>query len=292
MNGILVVDKPPDFTSFDVVAKMRGICGTRKMGHGGTLDPMATGVLPIFIGPAVKAVDLQPWQDKRYVAEFLFGIETDSGDITGEVVARGSDEVQEELLHEVLASFEGEGRQVPPMVSAVKVKGRPLYQYAREGMEVERQARPVTIHSARCTGRVAPGRFLVEVHCSKGTYIRVLAQEVGRALGTHATLAALRRTGAGVFGIEDAHTLDAIQAAKDQSPETLEALLTPLERLFEDLPVLDVAAAGEKRLCNGAAVYGMRAAPGRYRLQGPSGFLGLGCIEDQSLTAEKLFIER
>ena len=291
MNGILVVDKPQDFTSFDVVAKLRGICKTKKIGHGGTLDPMATGVLPVFIGPAVKAVDLQLRQDKAYEAVFLFGIATDTGDITGEVLRREEAKVQLEDFEKIIQNFVGERSQLPPMYSAVKINGKALYRYAREGKTVERKPRNITIHSMESLGQVGENQFSVRVHCSKGTYIRVLAEEVGEAMGLPATLAALRRVGAGVFDIEQAHTFAEIQAAKDTG--RLEELLCPLEEVFRSLPDVEVSEDGLKRLLNGAPVYGVRLASGRYRLVNEGRFIGLGNLDtDGTLQGEKLFCDR
>lgn len=288
MNGILVVDKPAGFTSFDVVAKLRGICATRKIGHGGTLDPMATGVLPVFIGNAAKAVDLQPRQDKTYEAEILFGIATDTGDITGEVLRQEENaQVTAEQLQLLLPRFEGAHQQLPPLYSAVKVNGKPLYRYAREGKQVQRTPRPVTIHSLRYLGQAASNRHRVEVHCSKGTYVRTLAEELGEALGTPATLAALRRTAAGVFSLQDAHTLQEIQAAKDQG--RLSALVLDTGVVFAPLPALALAAPAAQRLYNGAAVYGIKEQPGRYRVLLDGRFLGLAVVDEQGvLQAEKM----
>lgn len=289
MNGILVVDKPEGFTSFDVVAKLRGICGTRKIGHGGTLDPMATGVLPVFVGPAVKAVDLQPRQDKIYEAEFLFGLATDTGDITGASLREAACDVDAAVLKACLPAFLGAREQLPPMYSAVKLHGKPLYKYAREGQTVERKPRPITIHAIELLERTGLNRFSLRVHCSKGTYIRVLAEEVGEALGLPATLSGLRRTGAGVFTAEEASTLAQLQQAKDEG--TLEDCFTPLERVFEDWPLHRVDDAETTRLFNGAKVKAAIAS-GRYRLCGPGGFLGIGQAQGGLLRAEKLFIER
>ncbi len=291
MNGIIVVDKPQDFTSFDVVAKLRGICQTKKIGHGGTLDPMATGVLPVFVGRAVKAVDLQPRQDKEYEAVLQFGLRTDTGDITGQVLETGPSAVEEMALNQALASFLGTRQQLPPLYSAVKVAGKPLYKYAREGKEVARKAREVTFFRLENRGPAGPGQWRILVHCSKGTYIRSLAEELGQALGCPATLAALRRTAAGQFTLQKAHSLASIQAARDEG--RLESLLLPVEDVFLELPALPVDAVGEKRLLHGAALYGVRGTPGLCRLQAPGGFLGLGRLEaDGSLKAEKLFVER
>lgn len=291
MNGIIVVDKPEGFTSFDVVAKLRGICQTKKIGHGGTLDPMATGVLPVFIGRAAKAVDWQPRQDKEYEAVLQFGLATDTGDITGEVLRTGPREVEEAALNAALAGFLGTRQQMPPMYSAVKVAGKPLYKYAREGKEVARKAREVSFFRLENRGPAGPGQWRLLVHCSKGTYIRSLAEELGEALGCPATLAALRRTAAGVFGLDGAHSLAEIQAARDEG--RLESLLLPVENVFLAWPAAELDAEAEKRLLNGAVVYGRRGEPGLCRLRAAQGFLGLGrLLEDGSLKAEKLFVER
>ena len=287
MEGILVVDKPAGFTSFDVVAKLRGLCKTRKIGHGGTLDPMATGVLPVFIGAAAKAVDLQPRQDKTYEAVFLFGTATDTGDITGNVLRTMDCDVPQAALEAALARFAGEIEQVPPMYSAVKVNGKPLYRYAREGKTVERKPRRVNIYDIRCLEKIAENRFLVRVHCSKGTYIRTLAEDVAAVLGVPATLAALRRTGAGVFGAEDMHGLPALAAAA--AAGTLGEHLLAVEAVFMELPALDVDENAKNRLLNGAAVPS-GAAPGRYRARHGGRFLGLVRVSPGGeMRAEKLF---
>ncbi len=292
MNGIFVVDKPAGFTSFDVVAKMRGICATKKIGHGGTLDPMATGVLPVFVGRAAKAVDLQPRQDKTYEAVVLFGVATDTGDVTGEVLRRDDVAVGRRQVEAALPAFVGTRSQLPPMYSAVKLDGKPLYKYARAGEQVERKPREIAIHGIEYLGEEGENRHKLRVHCSKGTYIRVLAEELGDALGAPATLAALRRTGAGAFGIGQAHTLDEIQAARDEG--RLHELLLPLERVFEDRACLTVDDTAAGRLLNGAPVYRVRGEPGCCRIHTQGGtFLGIGTLrEDGTLQAEKLFCER
>lgn len=288
MNGILVVDKPEGFTSFDVVAKLRGICETRKIGHGGTLDPMATGVLPVFIGGAAKAVDLAPNQDKAYDAELLFGLRTDTGDITGTVLERSETSVEVELLRAVLPRFEGPQQQMPPMYSAVKIDGKPLYKYAREGKQVQRKTRKITIHALELVGQVGENRFSLHVDCSKGTYIRTLCEDIGGALGVPATLSGLRRTRFGRFGLQQAHTLEKIQHAKDNGQ--LESLLLPVGELFHELPAITVDENQRKRLINGAPLYGLAYAPGRYRAIGEGGFIGLACAcEDGTVRVEKLF---
>ena len=176
MQGILIVDKPMDWTSFDVVAKLRGVLGTRKLGHSGTLDPMATGVLPVFCGGASKAVDLQLDHDKAYRAVLRLGQRTDTGDITGTVLETAPVTAGERELQAVLPQFVGKQMQVPPMYSAVKVGGQPLYKLAREGKTVERKARPIEIYSITYGGSPAENEYVLEVTCSKGTYIRTLLE--------------------------------------------------------------------------------------------------------------------
>lgn len=292
MHGILIVDKPQGFTSFDVVAKLRGICGTRKIGHGGTLDPMATGVLPVFVGSAAKAVDMQPRSDKAYEAVMLLGRRTDTGDITGETLEEapvpshiGMDEVRC-----ALESFVGSGMQVPPMYSAVKINGQPLYKAARKGQVVERPARPVVIHRLDLLERVSSGEYRIFVHCGKGTYVRVLIEDIGRALGVPATMSALRRTAAGPYTLKDAHTLEEIQRAKDEG--RLESLMAGVETVFAPLEALKVDVAAKARLLNGAAVYRINVPDGRYRVRCLGDFVGVGRVKDGVLTQEKIFCER
>ena len=193
MQGILIVDKPMDWTSFDVVAKLRGVLGTRKLGHSGTLDPMATGVLPVFCGGASKAVDLQLDHDKSYRAVLRLGARTDTGDITGTVLETAPVTAGEAELLAVLPQFVGKQMQVPPMYSAVKINGQPLYKLAREGKTVERKARPIEIYSIEYGGSPAEHEYVLNVKCSKGTYIRTLLEDIAAALGQKGTMSALRR---------------------------------------------------------------------------------------------------
>ena len=183
MQGILIVDKPTDWTSFDVIAKLRGILGTRKLGHSGTLDPMATGVLPVFCGGASKAVDLQLDHTKAYRAVLRLGQRTDTGDVTGTVLETAPVTAGEQELLAVLPQFLGPRMQTPPMYSAVKINGQPLYKLAREGKTVERKARPIEILDIRYEGSPAENEYALTVKCSKGTYIRVLLEEIAEAMG-------------------------------------------------------------------------------------------------------------
>ena len=219
MQGILIVDKPTGWTSFDVIAKLRGILGTRKLGHSGTLDPMATGVLPVFCGGASKAVDLQLDHTKAYRAALKLGARTDTGDVTGTVLETAPVTAGEAELLAVLPQFVGPQMQTPPMYSAVKINGQPLYKMARQGIEVERKARPIEIFSIEYGGSPAKDEYVLTVRCSKGTYIRTLLEDIAAAMGQKGTMSALRRVSSGVYGEADAHTLEEIQAAKDAGME-------------------------------------------------------------------------
>ena len=293
MQGILIVDKPIDWTSFDVVAKLRGVLGTRKLGHSGTLDPMATGVLPVFCGGASKAVDLQLDHTKAYRATLKLGARTDTGDVTGTVLETAPVTAGEKELLEVLPRFVGPRMQTPPMYSAVKINGQPLYKLARQGMEVERKARPIEILSIQYEGSPAENEYTLTVKCSKGTYIRVLLEEIAEAMGQKGTMSALRRVAAGVYTEADAHSLEEIQAAKNAGPEALQALMLPVESVFTSLPLLVADERVEQHLYNGCPTSRYPAADGRYRVRNAQGqFLGLANITGGVLRVEKLFVER
>ena len=293
MQGILIVDKPTDWTSFDVIAKLRGILGTRKLGHSGTLDPMATGVLPVFCGGASKAVDLQLDHTKAYRATLKLGARTDTGDVTGTVLETAPVTAGEKELLEVLPRFVGPRMQTPPMYSAVKINGQPLYKLARQGMEVERKARPIEILSIQYEGSPAENGYTLTVKCSKGTYIRVLLEEIAEAMGQKGTMSALRRVAAGVYTEADAHSLEEIQAAKNAGPEALQALMLPVESVFTSLPLLVAGERVEQHLYNGCPTSRYPAADGRYRVRNAQGqFLGLANITGGVLRVEKLFVER
>ena len=293
MQGILIVDKPTGWTSFDVIAKLRGILGTRKLGHSGTLDPMATGVLPVFCGGASKAVDLQLDHTKAYRAALKLGARTDTGDVTGTVLETASVTAGEAELLAVLPQFVGPQMQTPPMYSAVKINGQPLYKMARQGIEVERKARPIEIFSIEYGGSPAKDEYVLTVRCTKGTYIRTLLEDIAAAMGQKGTMSALRRVSSGVYGEADAHTLEEIQAAKDAGMEQLEALMLPVESVFTSLPLLTVAPKVEQHLYNGCPTSRYPAADGRYRVRNEAGaFLGLANVTGGVLKVEKLFVER
>lgn len=261
MNGIIVIDKEPGFTSHDVVAKMRGICGQRKIGHTGTLDPMATGVLPVCLGSATKLCDMLADRDKEYVAELLLGVETDTQDVTGQVLARCPVEVQESQVRSVAASFVGEYQQVPPMYSALKVNGKKLCDLARAGKEVERKARPVQIYELEILECSLPV-VRMRVVCSKGTYIRTLCADMGERLACGGTMQSLRRTRVGMFSLEDACTLGELQRWKDEDMLGHAGLdqakprqaLRPVDSVFADCPALHVKQESCLLLDNGNAI--------------------------------------
>ncbi|MDL2232615.1 tRNA pseudouridine(55) synthase TruB [Ruminococcaceae bacterium OttesenSCG-928-L11] len=231
LTGILCIDKPADFTSFDVVAKMRGILRTRKIGHGGTLDPMATGVLPIFVGRATKACDILPDQDKRYTARFRLGVETDTQDCTGTVLAERPVTATSAQVEAALEQFRGPIAQVPPMYSAVRVEGKRLYELARSGVEVERKPRDITVYSLELLeADEARHEYSIDIACSKGTYVRTICHDIGQLLGCGAAMTALRRTRACGYELEQCVTLEQLQKLRDS--DRLESVLLPTDSAF------------------------------------------------------------
>ena len=293
-NGIIIIDKPADWTSMDVCAKLRGILKTKKVGHAGTLDPMATGVLPVFVGQATRGVSFAESGDKEYLAVLRLGLVTNTQDTSGEVLEQHPAEgITRGQLEAVLVRFTGEIQQVPPMYSAIKLNGQPLYKLAREGVTVERKARPIEIYSITYGGSPAENEYVLDVTCSKGTYIRTLLEDIAAAIGQKGTMSALRRTSAGVYTEADAHTLEEILAAKEQGMDALEALMLPVESVFESLPLLVVEPWVEQHLYNGCPTSRYPAADGRYRVRNAAGqFLGLANIVQGVLRVEKLFVER
>ena len=289
MNGILLVDKPQGWTSFDVAAKLKGLCHTRRIGHSGTLDPMATGLLVMLIGRATRAVSYAENHEKRYLASLRPGLVTDTQDITGHVLKSCDAPVSPEQLEEALCAFRGEIWQIPPMYSAIQVNGQRLYNIARRGGEVERAPRSVTIHRLDCLGTDENGDYLLDVRCSKGTYIRTLCHDIGAALGCGACLSALRRVEAGAFHVDDAHTMDELIATADAG--RIEQLLLGVETMFPGLRHLHVDAEGGRRLRCGNSI-SIDEPEGdclAYSTQGE--LLGLGHMEDGVLQLVKSFYE-
>ncbi len=285
MNGILIMDKPAGFTSHDVVAKLRGIYHTRRIGHSGTLDPMATGVLPIFIGRATRAVEFAESDEKTYVATLRLGVTTDTQDTTGTVLSTAPVTCTEEEVRAACARFVGELEQTPPMYSAIRVDGKRLYELAREGKEIARPKRKITVFSIGVE-RCSDIEYALTVHCSKGTYIRTLCADIGAFLGCGGTMSSLRRTRAGVFTIADAHSFEDLT----ESPERL---LLPVDHLFSQYPSCTVSASGERKCRNGAPVPYPEAKEGvTYRVYGSSGaFLMLAVGKDRTLKTVKSFFE-
>ena len=250
-DGIIIIDKPQDWTSMDVCAKLRGIFHERRIGHAGTLDPMATGVLPVFVGRATRAVEFASESEKEYVAGLRLGVETNTQDTTGTVLAERPVSVSQAELEQVLGQFRGEILQIPPMYSAIKVGGKKLYELARKGQEVERQPRAVTIHSLTLEEQTGPADYTLRVRCSKGTYVRTLCHDIGRALAS---------------------------------------LLLGVDAYFADRPVLILKPPAEKKVRNGMSLFLPETPDGEYRVYGAEGtFLALSRMERGRLTTIKSF---
>lgn len=248
IHGIIIIDKEAGFTSHDVVAKLRGICGQKKIGHTGTLDPAATGVLPVCLGSATKLCDMLTDRDKEYVAELLLGVSTDTQDTTGTVLFERTVEVTEEEVFKVCEGFVGPYDQVPPMYSALKIDGKRLYQLAREGKSVERKPRPVVIRELEVLECRLPV-VKIRVACSKGTYIRTLCADIGEKLGCGGAMQSLRRTRSGGFSLEDALTLGELQKLKDAG--RLLTVVHSVDSVFWDCPRLHIEEAYGLLLENG-----------------------------------------
>lgn len=279
MNGVICIDKPSGMTSFDVVAIMRRLVRERKVGHAGTLDPMATGVLPVFFGDATKAVSLLPNHDKRYTAWLRLGLTTDTGDITGKVISSTDVFVTSEEVMEAVHSFKGEIKQIPPMYSALKVGGRHLYDIAREGGVVEREARSINIYDIKLVGRDrASGDYIIDVFCSQGTYIRTLCEDIGKMLGCGAVMSRLHRTYAAGFDIAVCHTLEEAKAFAEK--DKLSEIILDVEKVFEKLPEVSITAKQAIRFRNGGALSfdRLKSVPveGLCRVKFKNYFLGLG----------------
>ena len=272
VDGVLLLDKAIGMTSNDALQKARRLFSAAKGGHTGTLDPLATGLLPLCFGEATKfSADLLD-ADKTYEAELCFGIETDSGDAEGQVIATATVELDRPRLEAVLPQFTGNILQVPPMHSALKRDGRPLYELARQGIEVEREARPVTIHALECID-YSGSKAVLRVSCSKGTYIRVLAIDIGRALGCGAHLTALRRTVVGDLDLASAVTLAELeQIGENERP----ARLLPVDALLQSLPKIELAPAEAQRFLHGNPVALPPGLAGKLRVYADGRLLGVG----------------
>ena len=282
MTGILLIDKPEGMTSFVAAARVRRMTGVKKTGHTGTLDPMATGVLPVLLGGATRFCELLPSHDKAYTATLRLGTITDTLDITGEVLETREVNVSRAKLERALEGFSGEIEQVPPMYSALKVNGKKLYELAREGIEIERKARTVHFYEISILEVKLP-LVRMEVTCSKGTYIRTLCHDLGQALGCGGCMAALRRTEASNFRIDEAVTLE------DVAREG-EALLRPTDSLFRQYPAYTIPSAEQERKCLCGNPLRAKLPDGLYRVYGRDGaFLALSEAKDGTLTSKRNF---
>ena len=285
MNGIVIIDKPAGWTSQDVTARLRRVFGTRRIGHGGTLDPMATGVLPVFVGRATRGVEFFEHAEKTYETELLLGVATDTEDTTGTVLTRREVSVTQEQLDGTLERFRGEIMQIPPMYSALKVNGQKLCDLARKGRQVERQPRPVTIHELTLLSREGD-TLRLRVRCSKGTYIRTLCADIGEALGCGGCMQALRRTQAGEYTIAEVVPLQQLLEAAE--PETY---LRDVDTMFRGYPAVKLTVNQEKRCRNGNA-FSVSLPGGTYRAYSQTGeFLMLANVEDGVMSTIKSFFD-
>ena len=285
MNGIVIVDKPQDWTSQDVTARLRRVFNTRRIGHGGTLDPMATGVLPVFVGRGTRGVEFFEHAEKTYETVLRLGLMTDTEDVWGETIEERPVEFREEKLEEVLERFRGEILQVPPMYSALKVNGQKLCDLARKGKEVERKPRPITIHELTLL-EVTENTLRLRVKCSKGTYIRTLCKDIGEALGCGGCMAALRRVTAGEYTIEESVPLQVLLDA-----ENPQQYLRSVDTMFRNYPEVKLTANQEKRCRNGNA-FSVNLREGTYRAYSQNGeFLMLAKVADGVMSTIKSFFE-
>ena len=285
MDGIVIVDKPQGWTSQDVTARLRRVFGTRRIGHGGTLDPMATGVLPVFVGRATRAVEFFEHAEKTYETVLRLGITTDTEDMTGTVLTEENVSFTEEQLQETLAAFRGEVLQVPPMYSALKVNGQKLCDLARKGKTVERQPRPITIHELTLVER-GENTLRFRVRCSKGTYIRTLCKDIGEKLGCGGCMESLRRVAAGEYTVDEAVPLQTL--LETEKPEDY---LRTVDTMFRNYPAVTLTANQETRCRNGNA-FSVSLAPGTYRAYSQDGeFLMLAKVDGGVMSTIKSFFQ-
>ncbi len=296
MNGIINIYKEAGFTSFDVVAKMRGILKIKKIGHTGTLDPDAVGVLPVCVGNGTKLVEFLADHDKEYIAELILGIATDTQDISGKVIKESAVKVTEAEVIAAIESFVGAYMQIPPMYSALKVNGKKLYELAREGKEVKRQARPVHFYEIEILSIEFP-IVKIRVVCSKGTYIRTLCNDIGEKLGCFATMKSLMRTRVGSFSVKEAITLKELEVHRDAG--TLSQVLIAVDRVFAQLPAVYAKSEFIKLLDNGNTLYPdmLENSPflvdgAEVRMYGETRFYGIFryVAKDNKLKPEKMFL--
>ena len=288
-NGIISIDKPQGWTSQDVTSRLRRVFSTRRIGHGGTLDPLATGVLPVFVGRATRGVEFFEHAQKTYETVLRLGIMTDTEDITGTVLEQRPVSVTREQLLTALEDFRGQIMQTPPMYSALKVNGRKLYDLARAGQEVERQSRPITIYELDCLSFDGE-RAHLRVRCSKGTYIRTLCKDIGLALGCGGCMEQLRRVQAGEYTIADSVSLEQLLRESENGEDVLR-YLKPVDSMFAAYPALELTPNQTKRIRNGNS-FSTQADNGTYRVYGDDGeFLALANVEQGVMSTIKSFFE-
>ena len=284
-NGIIIIDKPAGWTSMDVCAKLRGILKTKKVGHAGTLDPMATGVLPVFVGQATRGVSFAESGEKEYVAALRLGLVTDTQDTSGRTLEERPVTVSAAEVAAALPAFTGKIEQIPPMYSAIKIDGQKLYELARQGREVARKPRTVTIHALELLEQLSDTDFVLRIRCSKGTYVRTLCHDIGQTLGCGGCMASLRRTMAAGYTLAESHTIDEVQAQG-------EALLRPVDTLFRQYPEYRVTHPRVEQLCRSGSAFTVKAPleNGTYRVYGMEGdFLCLSRLENGQMTSIKNF---
>ena len=288
LDGVLLLDKALGLSSNTALQKVRRLFQAEKAGHTGTLDPLATGLLPICFGEATKFSDSMLAADKSYFARMRLGQTTSTGDAEGEVTAEYPVDLTQDTVDAVLAGFHGETMQLPPMHSALKHQGRPLYEYIRKGLTVERAPRRVVVYDLQLKS-FSGSDMEISVRCSKGTYVRTLAEDIGAALGCGAHLLGLRRTSIGHFSLAQAHTLLELEA---MSEEERDACLLPVESLMPDLPVLQLDPVQIKRLAQGQRLaFDTGLSGGKVRLHGPQGFIGTGLLQEGRLAPARLLSE-
>ncbi len=293
VNGILLLNKPLGITSNKALQMVKRLFNARKAGHTGNLDPMASGVLPICLGEATKMSAFLLDADKRYRGTVKLGVRTSSADTEGEVIERlPVPELQEQQIREVLAQFTGEIKQIPPMYSALKHQGQPLYKLARQGVEIERKPRTVTIHELKLL-QFSEDEISIDIHCSKGTYVRALAEDIGTALGCCAHLSSLARTKAGPFELEQAATLEQLESTAQQGITALDQLLLPMESALLDWPAVELPQEAAHYFCKGQPVFVPRiSSTGWVRIyKGKERFLGVGTVLDDGRIAPRRLLK-
>ncbi len=291
INGILLLDKSVGLSSNSALQKIKRLFNAKKAGHTGSLDPLASGLLPICLGEATKISGYLLNADKKYQAICTLGVTTTTADSEGEIVERAEvPALNSKLIEKVLSKFIGELDQIPPMHSAIKQKGQPLYKLARQGIEVERAARRITIYSL-VLNKIEADNLYLDVHCSKGTYIRTLSEDIGRELGCGAHLSGLRRTATGPFDIQQAHDFDSLELLKNEEMDSIDPLLLPMDRALEHIPVVNLSENLAYYIKRGQAVMVSNApTDGLVRLLNEQHFLGIGHILDDGRVAPKRLI--